>query len=133
MGHYNDIYDPLVEYLGKDDQDFRLRAFAFMESFMDVSFTNVTVTPEKRESAKQFLSDPDMMRHYESEEYKYWEYKEHPEEGWGIPNTSPWWAEGTSYAGTEDVFPRHFRECISSLLPELRIALYEKFRAEYKS
>ena len=150
MTHYNDIYDPMLDALDEDEQEFRTRAFTFLYQFFDEGdddgFTNVKSTPERRKLAEDFLAEErevrneyletKMGRHrtmfddYENTLYDEWMTKYHPEERGESVN---WWAEGTSYAGIEDVFPRHFRECISSLLPELRIALYEKFQAEYKS
>ena len=139
MTHYNDIYDPMLDALDEDEQKFRTCAFKFLYQFFDEinddgsfggGFTNVKSTPERRKLAEEFLKDDLMMDAYTNELYSHWMYEEHPEEDWGKPNTAPWWAVGTSFEGIEDVFPRHFMELISALLPELRPLFYARFAEE---
>ena len=136
MTHYNDIYDPMLDALDEDEQKFRTGAFAFMEQFIDMvddldDLAKLESTPARRKLAEEFLKDDLMMDAYTNELYSHWMYEEHPEEDWGKPNTAPWWAVGTSFEGIEDVFPRHFMELISALLPELRPLLHARFAEEY--
>jgi len=132
MAHYNDMYDPLLDALNEQEQEFRTKAFSFMYQFLDEmdgdGFTTVKTTKARRKLAENFLKDTTMMDAFTHGIYDMWMVDNHPDE-WGEPIN--WWAEGTSFAGVEDVFPRHFTELISSLLPELRIEMRKRAEEVY--